>query len=100
MTIRNDMLSEITSRLIFHLDQCLFEHRPAENINSHGRKIAPRIRRLLLKLGDSLVFIGNYDSETTCFFDRNRHCRDRHICMILLVKIQHDLVIHLVNMIS
>ena len=94
------MLSEITSRLIFHLDQCLFERLPAEYVDSHGSQVAARMRRLLLELGDTVILIGDHDTEAACLFDRHRHTGNGHICLICLMIIKHHFVIHLVNMIS
>ena len=44
--------------------------------------------------------ISNNDAEPARLFNRNRHCRDRHIRMIRFVKIKHHFVIHFVNMVA
>ena len=94
------MLTKVTAILILQRDQRLLQCRPAENINTHGCKIAAWILRFLLKLGDPTHLIGHHNTKTTCFLHRYRHTGDCHICFICLVKIKHHLIIHLINMVT
>ena len=94
------MLAKIAITLVFQCDQCFFEHRPAEYVDTHGSKVAAWFLRFLLKLRHTPCLICNHDPEAACFFYRNRHTGNRYICLICLVIIQHDFVIHFINMIS
>ena len=94
------MLAKIATALIFQRDQCFFEHRPAEYVDTHGSKVAAWFLWFLLKLRHTPCLICNHDPEAACFFYWNRHTGNRYICLICLVIIQHDFVIHFINMIS
>ena len=100
MAIRNDMLAEVASRLIGEFQKRILQYRPTENIDTHGCKITPWMFRFLLKFRDSVIIICNNDSETACLLKRNRHCRDRHIRMVLFMEIQHHLIVHLINVVT
>ena len=93
------MFPKITIGLIFQLDQRFSEHRPAENVDAHGSQVAARLLRLLFELFDPAFAVCHNDSESARFLDRHRHRGDRDIRFVCLVKIEHDLVIHLINMI-
>ena len=94
------MLSEVTSRFVLFLNQRVPQDRPTKYVNPHRGKITSRIRRFFLKFCNLILFICNYDSEPAGLLHRNRHGSDGYIRLILLVKIQHLLIIHLVNMIA
>ena len=100
LTVRKNMLSEIAAVLILQSDQSLLENRPAENINSHRRKIAARLLRFFLKFCYPSGFICYHDPETACLFNRNRHTCNGNVCFICLVKVQHYLIVHFINMVS
>ena len=77
MTIRDDMLAKIQVWLICIIDQCLLQRFPVKYVNTHGCKVTARVGRLLLKIHDPLVLIGDHDTEALGFFHRNRHNGDR-----------------------
>ena len=56
--------------------------------------------RFLLEIRDPLVLVGDHDAEALCLFHRNRHDRDRHIRIVLLVEVEHGLIVHLVDVIA
>ena len=99
MTVRDDVLAEIQSWSILVDLQSLLEGLPGENINSHGRQIAARMLRLLLEVRNLLFLIGDHNAKTLRLFHGNRHDRNGNICVIFLMKVQHGLIVHLVNMI-
>ena len=94
------MFSEVTVRLVLELDKRVPEHRPAEDVDSHGSKVAARLFRFLFEFFDPVLAICHNDAEPARFFDRNGHCRNGDIRLIRLMKIEHNLVIHLINMIA
>ena len=100
MAVWNDMLAEIASRLVLHLNQRFLEHRPAEDVDSHGRQVASGNGRLLLKFHDTIGLVRNQDTETAGFLNRYRHCSNGDICVVSFVIIQHNLIVHLVNVIA
>ena len=93
------MFSKIQSRLIRHGQQRLLQRLPVENINTHAGQIAPGMFGLLLKVSNPAVLIRNHNAEAAGFLHGNGHYSDGHLRVIGLVEVQHDLVIHLVNMI-
>ena len=93
------MLSKITSFLFTQGNQCVTQHRPAEDIDSHRRQIALRMLRLLLEFTDLSVLIGNDDPESSCFFLRYRHNGNCYIRVMGLMIVQHYLIIHLIDVI-
>ena len=54
--VRDDMLAEIAAGDFRLRNQRLFEHLPAENVDAHGRQVASRLLRLLLK-GSNLTVL-------------------------------------------
>ncbi len=98
--IRNDVLAKIKPGSILVGLQRLFKCFPGENINSHGCQIAARVGRLLFKICNLPVFIGNHDAESLGLFHRNRHNSNGHVRIILLVEVQHGFIVHLINVIA
>ena len=94
------MLAEIQCRLICHSDQCFLQCLPVEYVNTHTCKIASGMFRFLFKLGDTMVLICDHDTETACLLNGNRHYRNGNLCIVGLMEVQHDFIIHLINMIS
>ena len=56
--------------------------------------------RLLFEVDDAVRLIRDHDAETACFLHGNRHDGDGDIRLIGFVIIQHDLIIHLVDMVA
>ena len=100
MYIRNNMHTEITSRLILQSDQRLSQYRPVKDINTHRRKVTARLRRFLLKILDIAVVIGNNNAKTAGLSPRYRHAGNCHICPFCFMVIQHHFIIHLINMVT
>ena len=100
MAIWNDMLSKVAPRLVLQCHKRFLQCRPAENIDAHRSQIALWLRRLLLEFGNPSVFICNYDAESAGFFDRHRHCCNCYICIVLFMIVEHDFIIHLIDMVS
>ena len=94
------MLAKIATALIFQRDQCFFEHRPAEYVDTHGSKITARFLRFFFELRHASCLICNHDAEAACFFYRNRHTGNRYVSLVCFVIVQHNFVIHFINMIS
>ena len=94
------MFSKVASLLIFQRDQGFLQGRPAENINTHGRKITSWMLRFFFKLRNPSCFIGNHNTETACFLHRHRHRSDRYIRLVCLMVIQHHFIVHLINVVS
>ena len=84
------MLAEIQCRLICHSNQCFLQCLPVEYVNTHG----------CFKLGDTMVLICDHDTETACLLNGNRHYRNGNLCIVGLMEVQHNFIIHLINMIS
>jgi len=100
MAVRNDMLTKVTARLFRHGNERFLQRLPAEYVDSHGSQVTARICRLLLKLGDTVILIGDHDTEAACLFDRNRHTCDGDICVVCFVIFQHNLIIHLIDVVA
>ena len=98
--VGQDVLAEITVGLILQCNKGFPQDRPAEDIDSHGGKITAGIRRLLLELRDPPGLVCHHDAETAGLLNGNRHARYGDIGFIRLMKIQHNLIIHLIDMIS
>ena len=54
----------------------------------------------LLKFSYTESLIRYHDAETAGFLNRYRHTGNGHIRLICLVEVEHNLVIHLIYMIS
>ena len=63
-------------------------------------KVASRISRFLLKFCYSVIFICYQYTESAGLFHRNRHCCNRDIRIACLMVVEHNLVIHLINMVA
>ena len=100
MAIRNQMFSEIQSRLLGICQKRFLKRLPVKYVNTHRRQIAAGIRRFLLEIRNSAAFVGNHDAEALCFLHGNRHYCDSHLSAVLLVEVKHHLIIHLINMIA
>ena len=100
MAVRNDMLTKVTARLFRHGNERFLQRLPAEYVDSHGSQVTARICRLLLKLGDTVILIGDHDTEAACLFDRHRHTCDGDICVVCFVIFQHNLIIHLIDVVA
>ena len=94
------MFTKITSRFLRQLDQSILQYRPAENIDTHGRQVASRIIRFLLKLSNPVIVICNDDTKTAGLLDRHLHSCNGYISIIRFVIFKHYLIIHLVDMVS
>ena len=55
---------------------------------------------LVEKIQDDTYENGPWLTKSARFFNRNRHRSNSNICIVLFVKIQHNLIIHLINMVS
>ena len=100
VNMRYNMFSEVTRRYILHLNKCIPKDRPAENINSHRSFVASWMFRLLLKLLNNPIFIGDNNTESASFLHRHLISCNSYISLRTLVKIQHYFIIHFVNMIT
>ena len=100
MAVGDDMLAEVTPRLVLHLNQGFLKHRPAEYVDTHGCKVASRHWGLLFKFHDTVGLVRNQDAETACFFNGYRHGSNGDICVIGFVIVQHYLIIHLIDMVA
>ena len=100
MAVWNNVFTEIAARLLRHGNEGFLQCLPAEYVDSHGSQVAARMRRLLLELGDTVILIGDHDTEAACLFDRHRHTCDGDICVICFVIFQHNLVIHFVDVVA
>ena len=99
MAVRNNMLSEVQSRLFRIRYQCILQCLPVENIDSHTGQIAPGMFWLFLKLCDLPVLVSYHNAESAGLLQRHRHLRDGDFSPAGLVKIQHDLIVHLIDVI-
>ena len=100
LTIRKDMLAKVTVALCLKCDQSLLQHRPAKYVNSHRSQIAARLLRFLLEFLHTSCLVSHHDAETACFLHRDRHTCNCDIRFVCLVEIQHDLIVHLVDVVA
>jgi len=100
MAVGDDMLAEVTPRLVLHLNQGFLKHRPAEYVDTHGCKVASRHWGLLFKFHDTVGLICYHDTKTACFLNRYRHTGNRHIRFIRFMEIKHYFIIHLIDMVA
>ena len=56
--------------------------------------------RFFLKLADPPLVICDHNTETARLLHRNRHNRNRYISIIRFMEVQHDFIIHLINMVT
>ena len=56
--------------------------------------------RLLLEVDDAVRLIRDHDAEAAGFFHGNGHDGDSDICFVGFVIVQHDLIVHLVDMVA
>ena len=94
------MFTEVAPGLVLHLDQGLLEDLPAEDVDTHGSQVASGNRRLLLEFRDAVGLVRNQDAETAGLLNRNRHSSNGDISVVGLVIIQHNFIIHLVDMVT
>ena len=94
------MHTKVTVLHILVCNERFFQCFPAENINSHGRKIALWLCRFLLELTNTVLLIGHYDTKTACLLHRHRHNCDGNIRIVLLMEIKHHFIVHLIDMVS
>src|SRR5699024_7607526 len=98
--VRENMLSKITAGLVLQSDQRFFQHWPAKNINTHRSQITFGLLRFFLKVCNPSCLVRDSKSETGSFFPWNRHTCQGDICFVGFMEIQHNFIIHLVNMVS
>ena len=99
MAIGNNMLPEIQGRLSRHGKQRSLQRLPIKDIDSHTGQIAPGMFGLFLKLCDLPVLVSYHNAESAGLLQRHRHHRDGDFSPAGLVKIQHDLIVHLIDVI-
>ena len=76
------------------------QHRPGENVNAHGGKIALRLLRLFGKARDAHVLIDGHDAEAAGLLPRHGLDRNGEIRAHELVEVEHQVVVHLVEMVA
>ena len=86
---------------IFHISQKHFaEKLPVKDIDTHGRKVALRMFRFLLKLYNVTLFVCIHNTETACFLHGNLNNRDGGIGVHFFMISKHFCVIHLIDMVA
>ena len=100
MYIWNNVHTKITARLILQSKKRFFQYRPVKNVNTHRRQITARLLRFLFKFFNMPLFIGHNNAKAAGFFPRYRHTCDGYIRFSGFMEIQHDFIIHLINMVS
>ena len=56
--------------------------------------------RFLLKFQDPVRLVRNTNPKSACLFNRNRNRRHRNVCVVGFMKVQHYLIIHLVDVVT
>ena len=98
--VRNHMLAKIQLRNLSKSQQRFFQNRPRENINAHRCQIALGFFRFFFKINNPICFVRDHDAKTAGFFDWHRHNRHGQIRPVCLVKVEHHLVVHLIDVVS
>ena len=100
--VRNDVLSEIVLGIrILHIgNQHLAKRFPVEDIDTHRRKIALRVFRLLFEINDTACFVCIHDTKTACFLHRYADDCDGRVGIVCFMLGKHLGIIHFIDMVS
>ena len=94
------MHAEIQVALILQLQERFLQNLPGENIDTHRSQIASGMFRLFFKVRDLTVLIGDHHAEAAGFLNRDRHAGNGNIRFVRLVEIEHNLIIHLIDVVA